>query len=303
MKKLKINKIIFFLCCAGFVWSPALASAAELKLSSPVSNIEVGQPIQVDLFLNTGEEKLNAFEGKIIFPGELLKLKEIRDGNTIVNFWLEKPKNEASGSIVFSGITPGGFQGEKGLIFSAIFEAIKSGAAALEIAEARVLLNDGQGTAAILSLSPLAITIAETTLSPKPVEIKVNDTVPPESFQPEIAQDRNVFDNKSFLVFATQDKGAGIARYEAREIRQKFLPFLYAWHEAVSPYLLTDQELKSYIFIKAVDLAGNEKIEIIFPKYPLLWYENYLFYVILILSLIVFLVLWKILRRRRRAKI
>lgn len=255
--------------------------------------------MQVDLSLDSPAESINALEGKIIFPQELLKLKELRDGNTIVNFWLEKPKNDLTGEIIFSGITPGGFNGKNGLIFSAIFETIKSGVATLRISEARALLNDGQGTAASLSLSPINVEISQATSSKKPVVIEVSDTLPPETFKPEIAQDQNVFNGKYFLAFATQDKGSGMARYEVREIRQKPFSFFYKWKEAASPYLLSDQSLKSYVYVKAVDLNGNGRIELISPQNPLLWYENYLVYVIIILSLIVFLILWEILRRKK----
>ena len=302
MKKFKIQfyAIIF---AFSFLFCLQAAQAAELKLNAPASKIEAGQQAQVDLFLNSEAESINAIEGKITFPAELLKLKEIRDGNTIVNFWLEKPKNDSSGSIVFSGITPGGFKGENGLIFSAIFETIKSGVAALRISEVRALLNDGQGSAAALDISPLQIVISEATSSPKPVAIEVSDTLPPESFKPEIAQDQTVFNGKYFLAFATQDKGSGIARYEVRESRQKIFSFLYGWKEASIPYLLADQDLKSYIFVKAVDLAGNERMEVISPEYPLLWYENYSVYIIIILSIFVFLILWKILRGKKQTKI
>ena len=299
----KIKNFILLLFSFGFMLLPTVVLASELKLSSLVSEVGTGQQLQVGLFLSTGEENINALEGKITFPAELLKLKEIRDGNTIVNFWLEKPKNDSSGSIVFSGITPGGFKGENGLIFSAIFETIKSGVAALRISEVRALLNDGQGSAAALDISPLQIVISEATSSQKPVAIEVGDTLPPESFKPEIAQDQNVFNGKYFLAFATQDKGLGMARYEVRESRQKIFSFLYGWKEASIPYLLADQKLKSYIFVKAVDLNGNERIEVILPRHPLLWHENYLIYVIIILSLIIFLILWKISRGKNRAKI
>jgi len=154
-----------------------------------------------------------------------------------------------------------------------------------------------------LDISPLQIVISEATSSPKPVAIEVSDTLPPESFKPEIAQDQTVFNGKYFLAFATQDKGSGIAKYEVRESRQKIFSFLYGWKEASIPYLLADQDLKSYIFVKAVDLAGNERMEVISPEYPLLWYENYSVYIIIILSIFVFLILWKILRGKKQTKI
>jgi len=302
MKNLKFKNIILLLFCVSFILAPVLASAAELKLNAPVPKIEAGQQAQVDLFLNSKAESINAIEGKITFPAELLKLKEIRDGGTIVNLWIDKPKADSTGEIVFSGITPGGVNIENGFIFSLIFEAIKSGVATLGISEARILLNDGQGTLASLNILPLDIAISEALPLSKSVVIEVSDVLPPEQFKPEIAQDQTVFNGKYFLAFATQDKGSGMAKYEVRESRQKLFFFLSSWKEAASPYLLTDQELKSYVFIKAVDLKGNERIEVISPKYPLLWYENYLFYAIIILSLLVFLILWKILRGKKHTK-
>jgi len=295
----KIKNFILLLFSFGFMLLPTVVLASELKLSSPVSEVGTGQQLQVGLFLSTGEENINALEGKIIFPAELLKLKEVRDGNTIVNFWVEKPIIDSSGAIVFSGITPGGVNVENGFIFSAIFETIKSGVATLRISEVRALLNDGQGSAAALDISPLQIVISEATSPQKSAAIEVSDTLPPEQFKPEIAQDQTVFNGKYFLAFATQDKGSGMARYEVREIRQKPFSFFYKWKEAASPYLLADQSLKSFIYVKAVDLNGNVRIELISPQNPLLWYENYLVYVIIILSLIVFLILWKILRRKK----
>ncbi len=301
MQKSKIKNFIYLLFGIGFILLPTMTLAAELKLSSPVSKIEAGQQLQVGLLLNTGEENINALEGKIIFPQELLKLKEIRDGNTIINLWLEKPKNYSTDSIIFSGITPGGFKGENGLIFLAIFETIKSGIATLKISDARVLLNDGQGSSAALNILPVKINILETTSSQKRIAIEVSDTLSPESFKPEIVQDRNLFDGKYFLVFATQDKGSGMDIYKARESRQKFFSFLTKWQEATSPYFLTDQELKSYIYIKAVDKRGNGRIAVVEPRYPLNWYENWRIGSIIILIIVFGYILWEIMKSKIRS--
>ncbi|MFA6307192.1 MAG: hypothetical protein WC639_05300 [Patescibacteria group bacterium] len=299
IKFIKLKNLFLFSVFLFSFFSP-IAQAAELKLASPVLKIEVGRQFQVDLLLNAKEESINALEGKIVFPEKLLKLKKIQDGNSIVNFWIKKPQEDLTGNIIFSGITPGGVMVENGLIFSMIFEPAVSGAAVLEISQASVLLNDGQGSAASLDILPLNIVISEVISSEKPIGIEVSDTLPPESFRPEIAKDPNIFNGKYFLAFATQDKGSGMARYEVRELRQKFFSLFAGWQEASSPHLLADQELKSYIFIKAVDLNGNEKIEIIPPKHPLLWYENYLFYVIIISGLTAY-ILWKILRRKKNS--
>jgi len=55
--------------------------------------------------------------------------------------------------------------------------------------------------------------------------------------------------------------------------------------------------LKSYIYVKAVDKSGNERIAELPPQNPLEWYENYLIWVIIIAGgIIVYFVgriLWK----------
>ena len=93
--------------------------AAELFFEAKNQEFVQGEEFIVSVFLNTAEESINAVEAKIYFPAELLKLKEIRDGNSIINFWIERPRAK-NGEILFSGIIPGGYMDKKGLIFSII---------------------------------------------------------------------------------------------------------------------------------------------------------------------------------------
>jgi hypothetical protein len=250
--------------------------------------------------LNTGGEEINAVEGKIIFPSELLKLKEIRDANSIVNFWIDKPKLESDGQIAFSGITPGGYRGSQGLLLTLIFVSKKEGGGVIELQNAKTLLNDGNGTEAALSITPYQFTISQAVSAPSvpPAAPSIIDKEPPESFVPEIGQNPTILNGKWFLVFATQDKGSGIDHYEVKEARQKIFDIFSKWVTAESPYLLEDQELRSYVFIKAVDKAGNERIESVSPKNPLRWYENYENWLIIILGLLVAFAIKKLLWRK-----
>ena len=304
-----------------FAW-PGVVSAAELKLSSPIQEIGINQQFQVDVVLNTENEDINALEGKIVFPTDLLDLKEIRDGNSIVNFWVERPKAEtpkdankntnqhenisdvscggaqdSCGFVSFSGITPGGFNGGSGLIFSAIFGAKKEGSGEIEIREEKALLNDGRGTETKVTAKNLLVSIRADISVPSWVSPR--DTDPPESFVPEIAADPVIFNGKRFLVFATQDKISGIAGYAIHEnTRKKDVTRIDAkeWTEAKSPYLLKDQKLRSYIYVKAADKAGNERIVSLAPRYPMKWYERYEIWVIIIIFgvfLFVIRYLWK----------
>ena len=115
---------------------------------------------------------------------------------------------------------------------------------------------------------------------------------------PEIARDESISDDKWFIVFATQDKASGVDHYEVKESRQKILTFFSRWRAAESPHVLKDQELRSYIFVKAVDKTGNERIVKLSPQNSLRWYENYENWIILIVIAVVFAfgakkILWK----------
>lgn len=245
------------------------ANAAELFFNSKVQKLGIGQEFRVDLFLNTENDELNAVEGNIVFPDELTELKEIRDGNSIISFWVERPKVVEKGKIVFSGIIPGGYKETKGLLFSAVFFAKKDGEGGVAIHEIQALKNDGLGTPASVKVSDFLFSITAYPGVVPQESAKVKDSNPPEKFKPEISQVKDVFDGKYFLVFATQDKGSGIDHYEVRE------GLWNGFVTAESPYLLQNQKLDKKIFVKAVDKADNKRTEILYPPNFRPWYKNY----------------------------
>ncbi|MDP3956568.1 MAG: cohesin domain-containing protein [bacterium] len=288
-------KITAFFVFYVLLFAAVPVFASNLFLGSDTNQIVVGDEFMVSLLLNT-EDGINALEGRVVFPLELLEVKDISDGNSLVNFWVERP--QGGSEIVFSGITPGGWKGTEGMIFSITFKAIKEGNGNINLLGARALLNDGAGTP-----SPLSTAGFELAISPRGGETKKvfpvkKDQEPPETFKPEITADQNLFDGQWFLVFAAADKGLGMAHYEVRESRQRVFSFLAPWHNAESPFVLNDQELRSYVFIKAVDKAGNERIMELPPRQPLPWYENWgIMILIAVLLIAIFRVallwLWK----------
>jgi len=302
MTKIQKIKIILVTCLLSFVAVPAFA--AEIFFDAKTREVAIGEQFEVNIFLNTEEEYINAVEGKVIFPENLLELKEIRDGATIVNFWIERPKIKsgpegeqvpygASNQIAFSGIIPGGYAGEKGLIFSAIFRVKNEGEGIIEIQEAKTLLNDGKGTEASLSISNLQFLISEEIPPSLVPPTKIIDIDPPESFEPIVAQDPEIFDGKYFLVFLTQDKGSGIDYYEVCEGKRQCVV-------AESPYLLQNQSLDREIIVKAIDKSGNERIVTLPAQKPAIWYKNYLILAIIILVIAIAYLMWKFLWRKNR---
>ncbi|MFA5831310.1 MAG: hypothetical protein WC878_05770 [Candidatus Paceibacterota bacterium] len=251
------KKIIILLLLLFFAPS---VFGAQVSFVSEKSSFAQNEEFLISVFLDTEGETLNAFEGKISFPVDLLEEKEIRSGDSLINFWIEKPssltdgKGGKSGEIIFSGITPGGFLGTKGILVSVVFRAKQKGDGIIRGEGLRILKNDGLGTKAEVKTSPFSFSVSEENLVTPSIIPPIKDTEPPENFVPIIVNDPNVFEGKYFVVFLAQDKGSGIDRYEVREGESgSFSP-------AESPHLLKNQSLDAKIFVKAVDKAGNEKI-------------------------------------------
>jgi hypothetical protein len=275
------------------VFAP-LAQGAEVIVDSPSIEVKIGSQFEAKFFFKA-EEYINAIEGEIIFPPELLEITEIREANSIINLWVEQPKLKQEGLIYFSGIIPGGYRGEKGLLFSAVFQTKKTGTGLIKLENIRSLLNDGKGTETKTTVSELKFSVAQEAPVFVVQELKLKDREPPESFKPMIGKDPEIFEGKYFLVFTTEDKGSGIDHYEVSEKRKyrignwEFGIGKPKWVKTESPYILNDQELRSDIYVKAKDRAGNERIETIEARQPLKWYEFPFVWSIIIISAGVFI--------------
>lgn len=269
--------------------------AAQIFFGTERKEIPVYQVFEVGVFVNTQNENANAFEGSISFPEDMLTLREVRDGNSIISLWVKKPsfENESKNTIFYSGVVPGGFNGRRGYLFSLIFESNTTGTIHINSLNEQILRNDGKGSAVVIEKAPLVFSSIMTS-STEGTFFAPHDVTPPESFTGMITSDPLIFDGKNFLVFNTEDKSSGMWGYEIAEFRhhvwqgsidQKKL----AWISAESPYLLKDQERKSFVYIKAIDYAGNERIIMISPS-NVVWYEKYFIWCILSLLLCVALI-------------
>lgn len=226
---------------------PLSVSAAVLSVTSDPKEIGTGNVVQVTVSVSS-DASVNTFSGKLLYPNDLLEPLLISDGNSIVPLWVIRPE-DTGGSISFAGLTPGGFVGDSGKIFSVIFRAKTSGAAVFTLKDLHILLNDGAGTEASTTAvsSKLAITA-----QPGNTYVIEQDTTPPQPFDITVQKGP---DGKEYAIFTAVDKGSGIKRFEARESR--FDSNKSVWLPAESPYLLVDQELTSDIEIRATDNMGN----------------------------------------------
>ncbi|MEK7564317.1 MAG: cohesin domain-containing protein [Patescibacteria group bacterium] len=247
-------KKIFILFLLIFYFVPATSFGTEVFFSTDNNGFFVNEDFLVKVYVDTEDTTVNALEGSILFPSDVLELKEVRDANSSINFWLENPRNLRDGQVNFSGITAGGFNGEKKFLFGMIFKPKKMGDAILSLSDLQVLLNDGIGTKAPVENTPLTISVLDKRDNSQSTDLRIVDNEIPEDFNPLVAKDPSLFDGKYFVVFSTVDKGVGIDHYEVRE---------GLWGDYVatqSPHLLKDQSLSKNIYIKAIDKSGNKRI-------------------------------------------
>ena len=301
-----MTRILFALLIAlgACAFAPAYVFAAEIYFGSHGKEVGTGQYAEVGVFLNTEEESVNALEGAVEYPSTLLTPQEVRRGSSLISFWIEEPHVE-QGVIRFSGVIPGGYTGS-GPLFSLVFKAEQNeGKAVIDVKGGQALLNDGNGTPTSFRTAPLVLSIGAALEGPE--VLPVYDPDPPEPFTPELAQDPNMFEGKWFVVFATQDKGSGIDHYEIQELKRWRVAFgnLFksdpdSYRRAESPYVLQDQTLKEYAYIKAVDKSGNERVVIVAPQSALPWYATWWKFGILLVLLSIVYFVFRLYGGRRR---
>ncbi len=130
-----------------------------------------------------------------------------------------------------------------------------------------LLAHDGKGTAVAVSHPPLTLLVEE----PLPgaiAPVTFTDTEPSEAFTPEVIADPAVFHGAFVLVFDTKDKQTKVVSYYVKEYAHPLFSWFVPWREAKSPYLLEDQSLQSFVTVRAVDEAGNERTMLVQPKTP-----------------------------------
>lgn len=261
-----------------FLLLPNYSYGAIVSATSSVRSFIKGDEFIVDISIDGEDDTINGIEGTLLYPKDLVDIKELRDGNSSITFWINKPKVTNNGSLEFSGITPGGFYGKDKFIFSIVFKAKTSGEGDVNISNLKVFKNDGLGTEIKSTVTKFHFFVQKNGLSNTNLKVdEIKEDGLPESFKAEIGRDDEIFEGKSFLVFDTLDKGSGISKYEVRE------GFFSSFKEASSPYVLSNQNLDKMITVRAHDKMGNYRDQNIFPINWKPWYTNKFFVAIFII--------------------
>lgn len=261
--KFKFKKVLLISCVFVFSFLVfRITNAANLYFEPAQGNYAKGDTFIENLILDTEDETINVVETKISYPAEILEVKEISTGNSILELWTNQPF-AVKGVVSFTGGKPDGYKGKDGKIISIAFKVLKNGEAEIKVGnDTKVLLNDGKGTEAKLTLKSAFINTSGSKISGDEWEkLLKSDKTPPLPFKIKLSKDPSLFGNQYFISFATTDKETGIDYYEVLEspltIKSNKVP---SWKKTESPYLLQDQSLQSEIIVKAVDKAGNERM-------------------------------------------
>lgn len=269
MKRILIT-LTFFFTAFAFVLP---AHAASVSISAPGS-VKPGEAFTISAILDPGNDEVNAIEGVLGIPAQF-SISSVYERNSIVPLWIEQPTSSAS-SVRFSGIIPGGFRGvivprkdgyQPGNLFSIDLVApLREGSYQWSFRDVRVLRNDGVGSEVSVSLPPLTLEVSHLAPKSQTADLR-SDREPPDEFMPFVSRDPNTFGGNWFISFGAVDKGSGVRSYAVFESRvEKNLIEPNDWVPTASPYVLQDQSLKSYIYISAVDTAGNERVVRVAPN-------------------------------------
>ncbi len=253
----------FIFSIAVLLCVPSFSFAAEMTLEVHALPVSVGAPLELSLSVFNPSKALNAVEGSIGFDSSKLEYIETNTGEGVISFWIEYPHLCESNRICFSGISPGGFFDVKSELMTLRFLPKNIGTTTVAINTIRLLQHDGKGTDEPVTAGAVTVVIAEQ--SPLSTQASV-DVEPPEVFTPSIIFDDDVEAGAAVLVFSTTDKQTDIEAYYIKEVPFSWLAAFYPWEKAEAPYVLEDQTLSSYVYVKAVDKARNERIAVVLPE-------------------------------------
>ncbi len=243
----------------------------KLFFEHTVGSYAEGKDIVVRAFLDTAGQSINAVEGTLSID-PLFTITDIKSADSNVTFWVTSPE-VAGNQVSFSGIVTGGINSQQVKILSLTMRPASEGSGTITARGVRVLQNDGVGTVLENSVVPQVIRIESKS---DEQQLPPVDNEKPESFVPLVGKDPSMFDGQHFVAFYTQDKGTGIKEYKVKE------GLFGSYTTAQSPYKLKNQRLDSTIYVKAIDMRGNERVETVSAENPSLMHIAIIVIVVLL---------------------
>lgn len=140
--------------------------ATVVSLSPPAVTIVRGETVPVRVVIDTEGESVNAVQGVVTYPIDLVDVVEVRRGSSILELWPEPPAvDRTAGTVRFVGGVPNGRIAHDAEVLTLLISGRHSGSGqiAVDTAQSTVLLNDGAGTPTPVSARPVTLTVSTST--------------------------------------------------------------------------------------------------------------------------------------------
>ena len=140
---------IIFSVLLCFETSNVKASGASLYLSPNSGTFNIGSTFDVSIFINTGENNINAVRADLKFDPKKIQIANPTIGNSFISIWAVPPSfSNVEGYMSFQGGVPSpGIKTSSGLISTITFRAVDPGETVIYLVDtSQTLLDDGKGT-------------------------------------------------------------------------------------------------------------------------------------------------------------
>ncbi len=146
-KKFFLTVSVFFLLLF-FALLPKVTEGAIFSVGPSSGSYSVGSTFDVQVFLDTQKESVNAIELSLKYPPDKLQLVSPSTGRSIIGVWTSQPRfNNSEGRLDLQGGIVGGINVGQGLIATLTFRVKGTGSAIIKFLDnSKALLNDGKGT-------------------------------------------------------------------------------------------------------------------------------------------------------------
>lgn len=154
------KKIVFVGIMVAVAILARSARAATLSFVSGTSSSSIGGTIDVSVRIDSQGQTVNAAQGTMLYPNNLLQVVSVNNSNSIFNIWAPQPSvNTSTGEISFLGGSTNSYSGSSLYVLDVTFIARAAGVATLNFSNAGVTAGDGTGANILSSSTPISFTI------------------------------------------------------------------------------------------------------------------------------------------------
>lgn len=158
MKTMKKFLAVLVLVVGLFAVLTTSAHAATLYLSSNSDTLHIGDTLEVIIKIDSEGAGVNAVQGTLQYPKDILQATKIDKGDSVFDFWLQDPSfSNDAGRVTFAGGSTVGSVGKSLQVLRTTFMVKGGGRAELFFTDSAVTASDGSGTNVLGTLQRLVV--------------------------------------------------------------------------------------------------------------------------------------------------